>query len=412
MKEIVINNDFKIYNASMLDMLDFIEPNSIDAIVCDPPYGLTSITERFGKENSTECKQGKDGSFARLTKGFMGKEWDGTGIEKEPSTWEKCLKVLKPGGYLLAFGGTRTYHRIAVAIEDAGFELRDTLMWLYGSGFPKSHNIGLDIDKKLGVESEIIGSEISGISSRAFQSEETTTSGKIKRATNEWQGYGTLLKPAYEPIIMARKPTEGTNADNVIKYGVGAINIDECRIGNDTISVHNAPQGTFAGGEYNRGSDTYSYRDVVGRFPANLLLDETINEPFKRYFYCAKASKQDRDEGLEEFEEKQTTDGCIRSNPESARKYQANSSLRKNNHPTVKPTELMQYLIRLVAPKGSTILDPFNGSGSTGKACAYENAERDAHYKYIGIELDEDYVEISKARIANALSKCIQIKLI
>lgn len=331
-------------------------------------------------------------------------------------------------------------------------------------GFLKSHNIGLDIDKKLGVESEIIGSGISGISSRAYQSEETTTSGKyeIKRATNEWQGYGTLLKPAYEPVIMARKPTEGTVADNMLKYGVGGINIDECRVEGETVSIHNAPAGTFAGGERERGSDTNSYRNSQGRFPANVITDGSdevkANMPntkanggnrttynFKdskdghlsfgqnekplqrletdyiapcdegsacRYFYCAKASKQDRDEGLEEFEEKQTTDGCIRSNPESARIYQANSSLRKNNHPTVKPTELMQYLIRLVAPKGSTILDPFNGSGSTGKACAYENAERDAHYKYIGIELDEDYVEISKARIANALSKCIQIKLI
>lgn len=424
MKEIVINNDFKIYNASMLDMLDFIEPNSIDAIVCDPPYGLTSITKRFGKENSTECKQGKDGSFARLTKGFMGKEWDGTGIEKEPSTWEKCLKVLKPGGYLLAFGGTRTYHRIAVAIEDAGFELRDTLMWLYGSGFPKSHNIGLDIDKKLGCPDR--GHRIA-TASRYHPDGTLEPNGEDLPAyqgkTEEgkkWQGYGTLLKPAYEPIIMARKPTEGTNADNVIKYGVGAINIDECRIGNDTISVHNAPQGTFAGGEYNRGSDTSSYRDVVGRFPANLLLDETINEPFKRYFYCAKASKKDRDEGCECLDEKlfvQSGGGQNALN-NGETEYLENGiglnkvKVRKNNHPTVKPTELMQYLIRLVAPKGSTILDPFNGSGSTGKACAYENAERDAHYKYIGIELDEDYVEISKARIANALNKCIQIKLI
>ena len=141
------NKDYKLYQGNMLDMLEVIEPNSIDSIITDPPYGLTSITKRFGKENSAECQYGKDGSFQRLSKGFMGKEWDGSGIEYNVEAWHKCYEVLKPGGYLLAFGGSRTFHRIAVAIEDAGFEIRDTIMWLYGSGFPKSHNIGLDIDK-------------------------------------------------------------------------------------------------------------------------------------------------------------------------------------------------------------------------------------------------------------------------
>ena len=158
------NNDYKLYQGNMLDMLDVIEKESIDSIVTDPPYGLTSITKRFGKENSAECQYGKDGSFARLSRGFMGKEWDGSGIEYNIETWKKCYEVLKPGGYLLAFGGSRTFHRIACAIEDAGFEIRDTIMWLYGSGFPKSMNIGLAIDKKNGVESKVIGTQTKGSS--------------------------------------------------------------------------------------------------------------------------------------------------------------------------------------------------------------------------------------------------------
>lgn len=406
-------NDFKIINGNSLEVLKSFDQNSVDTIITDPPYGLTSITKRFGKENSAAAKYGKDGSFSRLSKGFMGKLWDGTGIEYNVDFWKECLKVLKPGGYLLAFGGTRTFHRIACAIEDAGFEVRDTLMWLFGSGFPKSHNI------------------------------------------TEFKGYGTSLKPAYEPIIMARKPIENSVVNNMLKYGVGGLNIDECRIESETITSHNAPKGTFAGGEPNRGSDTSTYKSYEGRFPANVITDGSdevkANMPntksnggnlstynFKdsekgnlsfgqnnkilerletdyvapndegsacRYYYCAKASKKDRDEGLEDFEEKQTTDGCIRSNKETARKFGCNSALRHNSHPTVKPTELMQYLIRLVAPNGATILDPFAGSGSTGKAVMFENRERNKNYKFIGIELEKEYLPIIVARIKYAKYK-------
>lgn len=775
------DNDYTIYQGDSFEVLDTLEEKSIDAIVTDPPYGLTSITKRFGKEDSTPAKKGKDGSFARLSKGFMGKTWDGTGIEYNVEFWKKCFKVLKPGGYLLSFGGTRTFHRIACAIEDAGFEIRDTLMWLYGcyssdtqvltdkgwkyfyeldktekilqwdkdtnllswyqpkeyfeynidddmvhlknrntdqlitknhsvyakvtmrrkpkerafnryeacelkkswnidlplagqlinglkvdnayiigwwltdaykhkdcnacmfsqskprtlnklkdwlnlhnikyseyvkkakkenhkdehiiyvnnelslwlrqnfpnreltmnvlqwdynsrlnlleglmdgdgsirensycevfysknkerldifqalvvslnikshidykkgcayfnikknttqlqnkhkldnvhyvgkvyclktetgafvvrrngkafisgnSGFPKSHNIGLAIDKKNGVESIVI-SEIkthdfskhngSMMSFTTTKEEKTSTSNiTIKQAQNEYAGYGTCLKPAYEPIIMARKPIENTVADNMLKYGVGGINIDECRVGNETVSIHNAPAGTFAGGERERGSDTNSYRESQGRFPANVILTYDENDfdevcggfpntnPSKqvlgganrksqtqegtispcgwketnrvkktegyndnggsacRYFYCAKASKKDRDEGLEEFTLSKTTDGCIRNNQETVREFGANSSLRRNSHPTVKPTELMQYLVRLVAPKGAIVLDPFCGSGSTGKACMYENTERNANYKFIGIEMTEEYLPIIVARIDYAKNK-------
>ena len=189
------NDSYKIYNGDMLDMLQVIKPESIDAIVCDPPYEL----------------------------GFMNKSWDSTGIAFKKETWQNCFEVLKPGGYLLAFGGSRTYHRIACAIEDAGFEIRDCVMYLYGTGFPKSCNIGLAIDKKNGVESEVVGVGKSGCNSRAYQSEKTTTAGNydIKKSQNEWQGWGTCLKPAYEPIIVARKPFKGSVVDNIIKYRVG-----------------------------------------------------------------------------------------------------------------------------------------------------------------------------------------------
>ena len=397
-----------------LEELDKIEENSIDAIITDPPYELN----------------------------FMNKGWDNAGVSFNKNTWEKCLRVLKPGGYLLAFGGSRTFHRIACAIEDAGFEIRDTIMWVYGSGFPKSMNIGLTIDKKLGNESKVVGSGKSGVSSRAYQSLETTTAGnyEIKEAQNEWNGWGTQLKPAFEPIIVAPKPFKGSLVDNILEYGVGGLNIDECRVGSEPITSHNAPKGTFAGGEPNRGSDTDSYHTTAGRFPANIIHDgseeatrdmprtsptkphngdgkplDTRNNGWgfkrmpsllsdnggsaSRYFYCAKASKRDRDEGLDGFRESKTTDGNTRSNPVTARKFGANSALRRNIHPTVKPTALMQYLVRLVCPKGSVILDPFMGSGSTGKAAAYENKERNAGYSFIGIEQNPEYVEIAKARI-------------
>lgn len=405
------NERYKIINGNSLQVLDTLEPNSIDAIVTDPPYEL----------------------------GFMGKKWDSTGIAYNVELWKKAMRVLKPGGFLLAFGGTRTYHRIACAIEDAGFFIKDCIMWLYGSGFPKSMALDKAIEGKLttGSANKTQFKNLSGelvdrgnYGYAKMQNEqgnrpadynliEEKRLDKLNPTTElakKYSGWGTCLKPAYEPIIVAQKPTEGSITDNVIKYGVGGINIDECRVGDETISTHNAPAGTFAGGERNRGSDTDSYTDHTGRFPANVIHDgseEVVkdmpntkgNNPKElgdsgfwfesercdkqmsrgyedegsasRYFYCAKASKKDRDEGLDKFD-------------------------AKNIHPTVKPVSLMQYLVRLVTPKGGTVLDIFNGSGSTGKAVAYENKERDADYKYIGIELDPEYCEISKARIKYA----------
>lgn len=375
---------YDIYNDDCLKVLDRMISNSIDCIT-DPPYELN----------------------------FMNKGWDNAGVSFDKETWVKCVKVLKPGGYLLAFGGTRTYHRIACAIEDAGFEIRDCIMWLYGSGFPKSMNIGLAIDKKNGVESKVIGEnknyrEFSGKKGYLGESTFRQTEGMKykKEAQNEWQGWGTALKPAYEPIIVARKPFKGSLVDNVLENGVGGINIDECRVmANDLESCYrkpteykdispNAPMNTCKV----RGSITDDY--LKGRFPANVILDTQAGEEWRRYFYCAKASKKDRDEGLDEFDNK--TSGQLTEMKEGSAgitPYTGSRSPKKNNHPTVKPTTLMQYLIRLVAPKGATILDPFMGSGSTGKAVMYENKERNANYKFIGIEKDGEYCKIAEARI-------------
>ena len=416
---------YKLYHGNMLDMLEVIEPNTIDSIVCDPPYELN----------------------------FMGKGWDNSGIAFNKDAWKKCYEVLKPGAYLLAFGGSRTYHRIACAIEDAGFEIRDCIMYLYGSGFPKSHNIGLSIDKRLGNKSKIIDSyerynEPSGIVSIG-QGERKKVIHEVKKAQNDWDGWGTALKPAYEPIIVARKPFKTSVAENTMKYGVGGINIDECRIefvGNENTlrplgnSCYQKGNKIVNGGEITGTHELYSETGGnadKGRFPANVIHDgseEAIkdmpntkgttnnelgsygfcfnenrdNKPMSngyddsgsasRYFYCAKCSKKDRDEGLDMFDAKFTVDG------EDGNPYGRWKPV-KNIHPTVKPIELMQYLVRLVTPKNGTILDCFMGSGSTGKAAMFENRERNANYKFIGIELTEEYLPICEARIEYAINK-------
>lgn len=640
--------NYKIYQGSMLDMLEVIEKESIDSIVTDPPYELN----------------------------FMNKGWDNSGIAFNKETWEKCYEVLKPGGYLLAFGGSRTFHRIACAIEDAGFEIRDTIMWLYGSGFPKSMDISKQIDKMpnrsrknmirigeiikenrnknnltqrqlgelIGVSRELINLyEIKGNNQQQIPTQEqwlkikevlrlndeydyifieaerevigqrksTAMDGykwlgeKYEESQNnliditapatdlakQWQGWGTCLKPSYEPIIVARKPFKGSLVDNVIENGVGGINIDECRVGNEEriqFSGRSQSKSTVYN-SYNQ--DNAHYETVQGRFPANTILtyDETdfdevcggfpntksdIRKPSggkilnpesgwnnnsmidkttrgfndsgsasryfmnckytrkdeeiwkqllvnnvennleilkatkdnivqmnvedllkelkdhyakyvdnqldltetsivqdivemltwdfkigtsqviqdfiinskkciqflnlvqfvekmdnidttqttqnllklfgyvkvvitnyiqgnieydqKRYIYTPKASKRDRDEGLDLFNQEKVNDGRQTQidNP-----FQRGETPRKNIHPTVKPTDLMQYLVRLVSPKGATILDCFMGSGSTGKAVMYENKDRGADYKFIGIELTEEYLPIAQARI-------------
>ena len=293
----------------------------VDSIVTDPPYHLTSIVERFGKEGSAPAKD-KDGAFQRQSKGFMGKEWDGGDIAFRKETWELFMKVLKPGGHLLAFSGSRTYHRMAVAIEDAGFDIRDQIMWLYGSGFPKSLNLG--------------------------------------------DGWGTALKPAHEPIVLARKKIEGTNKQNREKYGTAGLNIDACRVG---LSEGDDPRlggkGTWktdkmAKNVYGDYEGKKAGSSELGRFPSNVMHDG-IEEDWARYFYCPKTSKAEKG--------------------------------NDNTHPTVKPIKLMKYLCRLITPKGGTVLDPFMGSGSTGIAA------KDEAFEFIGIEREKEYFEIAERRI-------------
>ena len=328
-------------------------------------------------------------------------------------------------------------------------------MWLYGSGFPKSMNIGLAIDKKNGVKSKIIGErKQAGAKFKLTQelidnggfNDPNRESFTIKEAQNKWKGWGTALKPSYEPIIVARKPFKGSLVDNVIQYGVGGINIDECRVEAEerTIPIYSTDKredNTM----FNLHPTIQHERKVTtqGRFPANTILtyDDTDYDEvcsgfpytkgeigragrkdggnynassykvgvvtdygFKdegsasRYFYCAKASKKDRDEGLDVFEEKINCDRNVECYSADV-PFNRSANPKKNTHPTVKPTELMQYLVRLVTPNNGIILDPFNGSGSTGKAVMYENKERDKNYKYIGIELEPEYLNISKARL-------------
>ena len=387
------NKEYKLYHGSMLDMLDVIEPNSIDAIITDPPYELN----------------------------FMSKGWDNSGIAFQNEAWEKCFKVLKPGGHLLAFGGSRTFWKIAAAINEAGFEIRDTIMWLYGSGFPKSMNIGLAIDKRNGVDNRTGNIRTDGKATLGDIYEWANGSPDTKeyeerKAQNEWDGWGTCLKPAYEPIIVARKPVENSIVDNVLKYGVGGFNIDECKIGESEAGrfpanvIHDGSEEVLRGMPYTKGNggepntEKSNCECRVFASGENKLWHKSGTHfddegSAARYFYCAKATKFDRDEGLCDFEESRTTDGCIRSNLETARKFGANSAFRKNIHPTVKPISLMRYLVRLVSPKNATILDCFNGSRSTGKAVMLENKEFKKNYKYIGIELTEEYLPIAKARI-------------
>jgi DNA modification methylase len=494
---------YQILHGNNLDILPTLADNSIDSIVTDPPYEL----------------------------GFMGKKWDSSGIAYSVELWQQCLRVLKPGGHLLSFGGTRTYHRVAVAIEDAGFELRDSIAWLYGSGFPKSLDISKAIDKSdatrekheralvftswmrsTGITHNQIdqatnsnqsthyltqGSQPQVATAEMFDklrpylpevpenieklvAERTVESENYKKrqvigqkqgtrsvdsgghgivpggitepielditapATPEaqqWQGWGTALKPAFEPVIVARKPIEGTVANNVLKWGTGGLNIDGSRIGTETISTHNAPKGSFAGGEPDRGSDTSSYKEHTGRWPANIILDsytaELLDEqsgtsksssgqkqtPSKgsysigdyqgtdkvvghddkggasRFFYVAKASKRDRNEGLEDLPLKQTPFGGHGNNEPDGMTQQLVHAPRQNFHPTVKPTSLMEHLIKLVTPPNGTVLDPFTGSGSTGKAAILQG------FDFIGVEMTEEYLPIIEGRLKHAEAK-------
>ena len=403
------------------ELLKTLESDSIDSIVTDPPYEL----------------------------GFMGKKWDSSGIAYDVELWTECLRVLKPGGHLLAFSGSRTYHRMAVAIEDAGFDIRDQIMWVYGSGFPKSHDVSKAIDKMAGAEREVVGKTRKGAQTESTGrygawGDGITPTAPATEAAKEWNGWGTALKPAHEPICVARKPLIGTVAENVLQYGTGGINVDGCRV-KTNINEINERKNKHG----NNGSSIFhsaknlqkGWEALQGRWPANIIHDgskevlagfpevksgvikqhhndirenkeynkeKTYSGSAARFFYCAKASKKDRDEGLEGFEEKKLRVGSNQAIAEAKRgneykedkgKLQIGGRLPiRNHHPTVKPTNLMQYLCRLVTPPNGVILDPFLGSGSTGKAAMYEG------FNFVGFDLNSEYIDIARARIEFALN--------
>lgn len=451
-------NEYILFHGKMQDELAELADNSVDSIVTDPPYEIN----------------------------FMSKGWDNSGVAFQKDTWERCLRVLKPGGYLLAFGGSRTFHRIACAIEDAGFEIRDTIMWLYGSGFPKSLNLGNAVECKMqtgsantkdwrSLEGQKAASGDWGLSKNGLEYQYRPTDysadghERLVKADykseegKRWDGWGSTLKPSYEPIIVARKPCDGTLTDNVLKWGVGGMNIDECRIPLEENYVYKETNRhprecnvfTSENCGYKSEDNHTASASMLGRYPANTIFtyddsdfDEVCgglpsggqngsitkrydmnNQVYgdygkcntwqayndsgsaARYFYCAKATTRDRDEGLQNFVTHTAGERTNRKEGSAGiTAYEGATGRAKNIHPAVKPCQLMQYLIRLVTPRGGTILDPFMGSGSTGKAAMYENNDRAAEYNFIGIEMTAEYLPIAEGRIKYAISDKAKIE--
>lgn len=368
----------KLINGDCLEQLKHLPDASVDSVVTDAPYEL----------------------------GFMNRTWDKSGIANNVELWSEVLRVLKPGGHLLAFSSTRTSHRMVSAIEDAGFEIRDTVMYVYGSGFPKNHDISKAIDKAAGAEREAVGTRDTrkgnGGTGNDFLAESSRSpvvniTAPTTDGAKQWEGWGTALKPAFEPICLARKPlSEKTIAANVLQHGTGGLNIDGCRVGTENLTYRpRLTKNTVLNddGWKKIGSESEK-KTSIGRWPANFIHDG-LKESWAKYFYCAKATKQDRNEGCEALEEKQYSHDGREVAINNA--YQRNASKSGNHHPTVKPTELMRYLIKLITPPQGLVLDPFMGSGSTGKAAALDG------FSFIGIELDEEYVAIAEARINFAL---------
>lgn len=425
MIEPTIIGDCTLYHGDNRDVLRQLPDNSISSVVTDPPYALVSIVKRFGGANAAPAK-GND-AYMRASAGFMGKQWDTGEVAFSEDFWAEVLRVLKPGGHIAAFGASRGYHRMACAIEDAGFEIRDSLMWLYGVGFPKSHDVGQNIEKKITTGSERREGRDLGLTRNRFSGTVegtliSDTGGKVELTTPEaqaWEGWGTALKPAFEPIVLARKPlSEGTVAANVLRWGTGALNIDGCRVPTDeslnggayakdggrteSHSLHggsgmNQP-GKTTGKEFEQPPSRWPANvvhdgsgEVVGAFPmtkngvavnskrkSEIIQNEVYGKGWKhsgndegygvagasesaaRFFYSAKASKVDR---------------------------------AGSKHPTVKPVALMEWLATLITPPGGTVLDPFAGSGTTGAAA------RNKGFRAVLIERENEYVEDIKRRL-------------
>jgi site-specific DNA-methyltransferase (adenine-specific) len=479
-----INIDLRL--GDCLEVLKTIPDNSVDSVVTDPPYGIgfmnkewdnpqkhIELIERETKRSLERFDDGKSPVKGGFSKGVqpglpIGGAKEGKWFQDWCEIWAReCYRILKPGGHALSFSAPRTYHRMATAFEDSGFQIRDQIMWVFGSGFPKSHNIGKAIDKIEGNEREVVGEKKNKINLNATKEGdksfyENAWQNKdyvdlpITKGNSEWEGWGTALKPAHEPIVMARKPlSEKSIAENVLKHGTGGINIDGSRIdvsesekvkteghirkgnviGDERTSV---AAGQFGDGAFVAGTDLTN-----GRFPANIIFDEEAgqlldeqsgksktkaNKNYKhsntetesntftgrgtytpredeggasRFFYCPKTSKKDRNEGLVVEKEKNKRPIGVAFNNEDDLFQQGTG----NNHPTVKPTDLMRYLINLVTPPNGTTLDPFMGSGSTGKAAIR------CGVNFIGIEKEQEYMDIAKARIEHEQNKPVQQSL-
>ena len=416
---------YRINHANIKEWAANYDGPLFDGILCDPPYEL----------------------------GFMGKSWDSSGIAFDTEMWADLFKLIKPGGHLLAFSGSRTYHRMAVAIEDAGFEIRDMIEWVYGSGFPKSLNIGKAVDKIQGNEREVVGT-VRGVRGADGTGHEKAMPGKatgikqvgidlpLTKGTSEWEGWGTALKPAHEPCVLARKPIEGTVANNVLKHGTGGLNIDGTRVGTTGGETH---KGGFGSGIYGDSKGVETDTTPTGRFPANLIHDGSdeveavfpqtkagvavrrnkgivasknvtfnANDPTNtedvgygdsgsasRFFYTAKASKSERNAGLEGFEDRRAGAMEFRNRESEKGQFEGEPQFAKNYHPTVKPLSLTKYLATLIKPPtGGRLLVPFSGSGSEMIGALQ------AGWEYVeGVELTEEYIPIAEARIEHWLAQ-------
>lgn len=422
-----------IHHGNCAEIIHTLADGSMDSCVTDPPYALVSIVKRSSKaahaddtKTSDRTRRGADG-YARLAKGFMGKAWDNGDVAFEVSFWAEVLRVLKPGAHLIAFGGTRTYHRLACAIEDAGFEIRDQIGWLYGSGFPKSHDVSKGIDKAAGATREVIaeGEPVKRMIPGADQNKQgwEKNNGRefvptvTKAATPEaqqWEGWGTALKPAWEPIVLARKPLIGTVAENVLAHGTGALNIEASRIeftgDADKASAKPGGKTTAASGNLagkaQGGAERAEFEAVQGkgRWPANVIHDGS--DEVRDAFPSESSVTGRRSDASRNAEVAGTT--WLTNNHKSTEHLDSGSPARffysakadagdrlESKHPTVKPVDLMVYLVRMITPPGGTVLDPFAGSGTTGMACMREG------FKAVLIEREAEYVADIRRRLAH-----------
>lgn len=516
---------YELINGDCIEVMSNMEDCSVDSIVTDPPYGLSFMGKDWD-DPSKMVGQVEWGTPGTHTRGYV--DVDMVKFQRWTEAWAKeAFRILKPGGHIISFAGSRTYHRMACAIEDAGFEIRDQIMWLYGTGFPKSLNVSKAIDKAAGHTGEVIGTEVVDVGMQGGNMHAGRQQMKQEREVRAlsdtaapWDGWGTALKPAHEPCVLARKPLVGTVAENVLEHGTGGINIDGCRIKTDDLqgkTYHNAqrndvniygggkgiPQITLTGNErgrwpanivlthhpecthvglktvksnghapalgkgspfggsndtereeYHIKSEVVEHWECVEECPVRILDQQapSVGNAFSsqrktdttggtgnswstssknvgdgngvfdglsgasKFFYCAKPSKSERNAGLEELEETarslvgqthwtnecgdcgrrwpQQESACLKCGGELVRESR-NPPTAKNHHPTVKPVDLMRYLCRLITPPGGVVLDPFMGSGTTGIAATNEG------FRFIGIEMEEDYIDIARRRIAH-----------